>query len=232
MNSNDKFCSKHGPYPASYPSCPYCAQDMGGRPPAPMSLDDEETYGGGVPPFRSGFSDNDETLIPGQGRPYPNPASGFPGSAGNDETILPGQGQGRMDEDDSTVLPERKRRILDFDEEDDIEQTVIDRDDTSIMGWLIVKKSRYMRRGQIFKIRPGIILGRHPRQAHILIDDEKISSMHARIQIKNDQFIVIDLGSTNGTRVNGEEITAATVIQQDDLIELGDSILVLKTLMD
>jgi pSer/pThr/pTyr-binding forkhead associated (FHA) protein len=50
------------------------------------------------------------------------------------------------------------------------------------------------------------------------------------IQIKDEKFILVDLGSTNGTFVNGEEITGATEIHQDDEIRIGNTVFVLKTL--
>lgn len=218
--SDDLFCPKHGPYPASVGSCPFCAREMGNLPPAPAPLGQEDTGAGSW--GNQYYSDDEETVLPG---------SAGRRAGGEDETDLPQKGgRVRMDED-VTQLPERRRRILDFDEEDDdVEATVIEREDTSTMGWFIVKRSPYMRRGHMIKLRSGEIFGRNPRKADIMLDDEKVSGLHARIQIKEGQFVLIDLGSANGTWVNGEEIAGPKVLKQDDEIKLGDTVMVLKML--
>lgn len=224
--SEEFFCDRHGPYAASYGSCPFCAQEQDGRPVAPPPLDSDETLGNFSPGFGTiRVGDDDATVLPGQMGREQSWVGG-----GSDETELPGRVVRGGQDLDSTQLPERKRRrILDGDE-DDIDQTVLEREDTSVMGWLIVKRSPVMRRGHILKIRPGIILGRSPRKADLMIDDEKISGLHARIQFKDGNFIVMDLGSANGTWVNDAPVDAPQVLRQDDEIRLGDTVVVLKTL--
>ena len=224
--SNELFCNQHGPYSASLGSCPHCAG--GGRPSAPLPLSEEETGagGGGFYGAGGGYSDNDETVLPGQGG-----RRGYSGG-GNDVTALPGRGgygDGGMDEE-KTELPMR-RRILDPRDSDDIDETVIEREvDEGLMGWLIVKKSPYLRRGHIIKIRPGDVFGRSAKMAEIPLDDQKVSRRHALIQMKNDQFMLVDMGSENGTWLNGEEIMGATPISENDEIKLGDTSFVLKVL--
>ncbi|MDI6696259.1 MAG: FHA domain-containing protein [Anaerolineales bacterium] len=227
--SDELFCSKHGPYPASYGTCPWCVAEMGGRPPAPQPLDAEATNR--IPPQQwGGYADDDETVLPG-GK-LTRRIEGLGGV--EDETLPPARGGGLLGGlDDETQLPERKRRrILDPDApiEDDIDETVLDREETSLMGWLIVKRSPYLRRGHLIKIRSGAILGRNPKKADVVIDDDKVSSLHARIQVKENNFVLIDLGSANGTWVNGEELNGPRAIVQDDEIKLGDTVFVLKTL--
>jgi hypothetical protein len=175
-------------------------------------------------PSKQAYGDDEPTELPG-----------FQGVqvSEDDATELPRRmGSGIQDDDDVTIPPTRKmRRILDDPyDDDDIDMTVIDREDTSMLGWLIVKSSPYMRRGQVLKIKSGAIYGRHPNKADFLIDDDKVSGIHARIQIKDEQFILIDLGSANGTLLNGEELSEAKVLKQDDEIRMGDTVFVLKTL--
>ena len=55
-----------------------------------------------------------------------------------------------------------------------------------------------------------LTVGRSP-QNDIVIDDKNVSSNHARFKIINNEIILEDVGSTNGTYVNGEKITAQKV---------------------
>jgi pSer/pThr/pTyr-binding forkhead associated (FHA) protein len=52
---------------------------------------------------------------------------------------------------------------------------------------------------------PVTVIGRDA-SADILIDEPLISRAHARIERRGDRFFVLDLGSTNLTRVNGEVV--------------------------
>jgi pSer/pThr/pTyr-binding forkhead associated (FHA) protein len=61
-----------------------------------------------------------------------------------------------------------------------------------------------------------ITIGRAPDNI-IRIDDASVSSRHAQLQLTGDSYHLKDLGSTNGTRVNGESVTEA-------LLRLGDRI--------
>ncbi len=95
-------------------------------------------------------------------------------------------------------------------------------------GWLIVKTGP--RIGQVHQLRDVTDLGRSAAN-HIVIDDDRVSEQHARVRVDEEgQFVVWDLASTNGTFVNGEQITAATPIVENDEVTLGHTALVLKTL--
>jgi hypothetical protein len=139
-----------------------------------------------------------------------------------------GGGRSASREEDETEMPARRGRA--GAEDDELEHTVVDREDTTLMGWLVVKHSPYLRRGHMWKIKPGAVWGRDPRKADIIIDDDKISGLHLRINIKDNHFELRDLGSVNGTWVNGEEASSAIALKQDDEIKMGDTVLVLKTL--
>lgn len=62
-------------------------------------------------------------------------------------------------------------------------------------------------------------VGRLPGNDIVLADDTFVSHWHARIAQQGDQFFVIDLGSSNGTYVNGQRVS------QPMLLEPGDEIL-------
>jgi pSer/pThr/pTyr-binding forkhead associated (FHA) protein len=95
-------------------------------------------------------------------------------------------------------------------------------------GWLIVKTGS--RIGQVHQLGEITDLGRSA-SGGIVIDDERVSDQHARVRVDEEgQFVVWDLASTNGTFVNGERITAATPIVENDEVKVGHTVLVLKTL--
>jgi DNA-binding NtrC family response regulator len=59
------------------------------------------------------------------------------------------------------------------------------------------------------------------RAATVHVDSERVSRMHARIVRVGDVLTVEDLGSRNGTRVNGVRIEVATALRTGDQVELG-----------
>jgi pSer/pThr/pTyr-binding forkhead associated (FHA) protein len=76
-----------------------------------------------------------------------------------------------------------------------------------------------------------LVIGRHAEGAGRLADDEEISRSHARVSIDASGFCAIeDLGSTNGTFVNGLRITSPQTLTEGDAIELGATTLVVREL--
>lgn len=67
--------------------------------------------------------------------------------------------------------------------------------------------------------KPTMTIGRNPNN-DILIPDQTVSGSHAKITIENGSFFLSDLGSTNGTFVNGTRVTNA-MLKSGDLIKLG-----------
>jgi pSer/pThr/pTyr-binding forkhead associated (FHA) protein len=63
-------------------------------------------------------------------------------------------------------------------------------------------------------------LGRHP-QNDIVLDDRTLSRFHARIERRDDRYVVIDLGAQNGVHLNGERIEGEALLQAGDRIDLG-----------
>jgi pSer/pThr/pTyr-binding forkhead associated (FHA) protein len=66
---------------------------------------------------------------------------------------------------------------------------------------------------------PVVTIGRAPENL-IQLDEPSVSSRHAEIALVGDAYELRDLDSTNGTRVNGEAITRAT-LQIGDRIRFG-----------
>jgi len=61
-----------------------------------------------------------------------------------------------------------------------------------------------------------LTVGRSP-QNDIVIDNKKVSSSHARFKILNNEIVLEDVGSTNGTYVNGEKIASQKVTANDTI---------------
>ena len=77
----------------------------------------------------------------------------------------------------------------------------------------------------------GAVIGRSPRNSTLLIDDQTLSREHARFFGDGDVIYIEDLGSTNGTRLNGRQLPARTpsAIAHGDALELGGAKLRLTT---
>ena len=65
----------------------------------------------------------------------------------------------------------------------------------------------------------GVFLGRD-EESHIVIDDQKASRAHAHIRPSPQGWVLEDLGSTNGTRVNGFR-TSAQILSDGDSVTIG-----------
>lgn len=57
-------------------------------------------------------------------------------------------------------------------------------------------------------------------------DNANISRHHAAIEFKDGDFVLTDLGSSNGTTVNGQKIEGETVLNDGDFVTLGNSVIV------
>ncbi|MFT3768859.1 MAG: DUF4388 domain-containing protein [Minicystis sp.] len=72
-------------------------------------------------------------------------------------------------------------------------------------------------------MQPEIIVGRSSDLDMVLVED-MVSRRHARITVSEHQIQIEDLGSTNGTFVNGEKIARAS-LKEGDRVLIGTSIL-------
>lgn len=58
----------------------------------------------------------------------------------------------------------------------------------------------------------------------IPINDAEVSRRHARMTFQGGKFVLEDLGSTNGTHVNGQRLTGPRVLKSGEVISLGEQI--------
>lgn len=83
-----------------------------------------------------------------------------------------------------------------------------------------------LERGQVFRdLKPPITLGREEENT-VRLNDERVSRFHAKIQEDQGRLIFTDLGSTNGSRVNGIPVHLH-MLQVGDQISIGRCLLVL-----
>lgn len=77
--------------------------------------------------------------------------------------------------------------------------------------------------------RSTIVLGRG-RDCDIVLDEHKVSRQHARLQQVPQGWVLTDLGSTNGTQVNGRPLMPHEphVLKAGDRVSLGDCVLALR----
>src|SRR5436309_12923260 len=76
-----------------------------------------------------------------------------------------------------------------------------------------------------------LLIGRHADGAGRLAEDEEISRSHARLSLDRSGFCAIeDLGSTNGTYVNGLRIKGPQTRSEGDTVEVGGTTLVVRDL--
>ncbi|GAA2512215.1 DUF3662 and FHA domain-containing protein [Pilimelia columellifera subsp. columellifera] len=78
--------------------------------------------------------------------------------------------------------------------------------------------------GRSYPLQPGsTVIGRGD-QANMRLPDVGISRRHARLDYDGNQAVLTDLGSTNGTTVNGQRVSAVS-LNPGDIIQLGTTTL-------
>ncbi len=79
-----------------------------------------------------------------------------------------------------------------------------------------------LRAGAAYDLSDGVLLGRGD-QADIRLEDSFASSRHARLVPQGEVMVLEDLGSTNGTYLNGEPLRGPQPLHVGDRIRIGDS---------
>jgi hypothetical protein len=76
--------------------------------------------------------------------------------------------------------------------------------------------------GSAYDLSQGALLGRGEK-ADIQLEDGFASAQHARLIPQGDVMVLEDLGSTNGTYLNGEPLRGPQPLHAGDRIRIGDS---------
>ena len=91
---------------------------------------------------------------------------------------------------------------------------------------LRVMRARAMLRVQGGRTQPvgaeGAVIGRS-RDADVVLEDPNVSRHHAEVRPSGGSWIVNDLGSTNGIKVNGRRVHGPQSLKRGDVIEIGTS---------
>jgi FHA domain len=79
-------------------------------------------------------------------------------------------------------------------------------------------------RGRVFEDLPTpVTIGREEGNS-LQLNDERVSRFHVKIQEDQDKIVITDLESTNGTKVNGEDIQLR-ILRFGDIVSLGRTVL-------
>lgn len=87
---------------------------------------------------------------------------------------------------------------------------------------LIIKRMQGQRAGLEYDLPARTTLGRG--DVEISFEDPFASSRHARIELANGLAVLEDLGSTNGTYVNGDKLEGPWSLRPGDQIAIGDTV--------
>ena len=80
--------------------------------------------------------------------------------------------------------------------------------------------------GNVFRIeKPRVTIGRSGSDLNL--NDTEASRQHAAVEVRETEYTVNDLGSTNGTLVDGEKITKPTELQDKGEFQVGSSTIML-----
>ena len=77
--------------------------------------------------------------------------------------------------------------------------------------------------GQTYSLGDELSVGR-AAGCEITVDDTYASQMHSRIFKRDEQHLVEDLGSTNGTYLNREKVSGPTALKRGDHVQVGSTV--------
>ncbi len=79
--------------------------------------------------------------------------------------------------------------------------------------------------GKVYPLEaPEISIGRESTNI-IAINDVEVSRKHARMELQGASYLIQDLGSTNGTFVNGQRVTGMQILNPGDSVSFGEGII-------
>lgn len=108
----------------------------------------------------------------------------------------------------------------------------------SITTHLGLRRTRTMRRqgtrivvmrsdtqpGLDFTVDDALVLGRSS-EADIVIEDPYASEFHLRLTAREGRLVLSDLGSTNGTYVNGRRVSTPVDLSRGDAVQIGKTVM-------
>jgi pSer/pThr/pTyr-binding forkhead associated (FHA) protein len=91
-------------------------------------------------------------------------------------------------------------------------------------GTKVVMIKSDSQQGQEVEVDDVTVLGRSA-EADVLLDDPYASEFHMRLVSQENGMVLHDLGSTNGTYINGRRVTAPTTLRRGDTIQVGKTVM-------
>jgi pSer/pThr/pTyr-binding forkhead associated (FHA) protein len=73
----------------------------------------------------------------------------------------------------------------------------------------------------------AVLIGRAPA-CTLVLDDDYSSSRHARVYPEGGQWLVEDMGSTNGTFLDDQKVTSPVAVRPGGRVRIGQSVLELQ----
>ena len=87
-----------------------------------------------------------------------------------------------------------------------------------------VEKGSKALRGLHVDILGPVVVGRSP-SSDVVVDEPFVSATHARFTLQGPALVLEDLGSTNGTMVNGHNIGQPVTLRDGDEVQIGDTVM-------
>lgn len=84
--------------------------------------------------------------------------------------------------------------------------------------------SRTLRKGTVIPLLSGITLGRKNDNT-VVLEDPYVSYYHLRFFLRDGRYVIEDLNSTNGTKLNSDRLEHKTYLKVNDIITLGSTVL-------
>jgi len=81
--------------------------------------------------------------------------------------------------------------------------------------------------GRSYPLEGEVSIGR-AAGCQITLDDTYSSQIHARVFTRDGQWLVEDLGSTNGTWLNRHKVSGPMVLQRGDRLQIGNTVMELR----
>jgi pSer/pThr/pTyr-binding forkhead associated (FHA) protein len=78
--------------------------------------------------------------------------------------------------------------------------------------------------GLSFEVKDAVVLGRSD-EADVTLEDPYASEFHLRLVARDGSIMLHDLGSTNGTYVNGRRVTDPVALSKGDAVQIGKTVL-------
>ena len=91
-------------------------------------------------------------------------------------------------------------------------------------GLLVVENQANfnLRKGTVIPLQDGMTVGRKAENT-VILEDPYISFYHLRFFLKDGRYVIEDMKSTNGTRLNNDRLEQKTYLKVNDIITLGST---------